>query len=80
MLHQEHINQVHIIDRMEGEGLAELKIGDWVKGYHSGYFQVVGFGNLYGFRDDEWYKKGEISRRYPQTRIRASSDSCAVNE
>lgn len=60
MLHQEHINQVHIIDRMEGEGLVELKIGDWVKGYHSGYFQVVGFGNLYGFRDDEWYKKGEI--------------------
>ena len=38
----------------------EIKKGDWVTGYHSGYYQVVGFGNLYGHRDDGFYEKGQI--------------------
>lgn len=37
-----------------------VKIGDWVEGYSSGYFQVVGYGNIYAFKDDDDYKKGQL--------------------
>lgn len=37
----------------------EIKNGDWVKGYHAGYYQVVGFGASYAFEDVGTSKKGE---------------------
>ena len=36
-----------------------MKIGDWVKGYYSGFFQITGFSSYYGFKDDDWFEKGE---------------------
>lgn len=37
----------------------KVKKGDWVKGFHKGYFEVVGFGENYAFRDEEYYQRGD---------------------
>lgn len=66
--------------------MCNIKIGDWVKGYHSGYYQVVGFGGNYAFKDDDYYKKGEkiatmviLKQAFTSKfKFKLGADSCAI--